>query len=87
MQATEGIGVEGVLKMITIYSNYVVCTTQQEAVGIQEIIANSSECTPEICDYRNMFLVEHEFGREKMVQLLEEYISSERNLEGGLTCK
>jgi len=64
--------------MIKVYSNYVACDTHEEAIEAQTIIINAMCHIPKICNDRDMFLVHHELGEDKMQELLN---------QGGLTCK
>lgn len=64
--------------MIKVYSNYVECETHEEAIKARAIIVNAMCHIPLICEDRDMFLVEHELGEDKMQELLN---------QGGLTCK
>ena len=64
--------------MIKVYSNYVACDSHDEAIKAQVIITNAMCHIPNICNDREMFLVEHELGEYKMQELLTEV---------GLVCK
>ncbi|MCO1602578.1 hypothetical protein [Desulfosporosinus nitroreducens] len=64
--------------MIKVYSNYVACDTQEEALEAQVIIINAMSHIPKICEDRDMFLVHHELGECKMQELLN---------QRGLACK
>lgn len=58
--------------MIKVNSNYVACDSHDEAVKAQAIITNDMCHIPTICNDRDMFLVEHELGEEKMLELLNQ---------------
>ncbi|TGE31366.1 hypothetical protein [Desulfosporosinus sp. Sb-LF] len=64
--------------MIKVYSDYVACDTHEEAIEAQAIIINAMRHIPKICNDRDMFLLEHELGEHKMLELLN---------QRGLTCK
>ena len=64
--------------MIKVYSNYVACDSHDEAVKAQAIITNAMCHIPNICNDRGVFLVEHELGKDKMLELLN---------QDGLICK
>ena len=64
--------------MIKVYSNYVACDSHDEAVKAQAIITNAMCHIPNICNDCDMFLVEHELGMDKMMELLN---------QEGLICK
>ncbi|MCO1601597.1 hypothetical protein [Desulfosporosinus nitroreducens] len=64
--------------MIKVYSNYVACDTHTEAVEAQSIITDAMCHIPIICNDRDMFLIEHELGEQKMQELLN---------QRGFTCK
>lgn len=56
--------------MIKVYSNYVACDTHAEAIVAQTIIVNAMCHIPNICNDRDLFLVQHELGEDKMQELL-----------------
>jgi len=56
--------------MIKVYSNYVACDTHEEAVKAQAIIVNAMCHIPKICEDRDLFLIHHELGEDKMQELL-----------------
>ena len=64
--------------MIKVYSNYVACDTQEEALEAQVIIINAMSHIPKICEERDIFLVQHELDESEMQELLK---------QRGLTCK
>nr|MDA8220408.1 hypothetical protein [Desulfitobacterium hafniense] len=78
VRITKGIEARRSSKMIKVYSNYVACDTQEEALEAQVIIINAMSHIPKICEDRDMFLVHHELGECKMQELLN---------QRGLACK
>ena len=64
--------------MIKVYSNYVACDSHDEAVKAQAIITNAMCHIPNICNDRDMFLLEHELSEDKLLELLN---------QEGLVCK